>query len=335
MKKGRSSSRKKNLAIGVGIIAALAVAALGYLLLSGGGAKDYKFSDGSRMDGRTYAMLKSRCESNVIQHFVSVYNADTGKDFWDTEFSSGTPRQMLESEIKVGYGRGLAMFALGKEFDIIAYEDFKGFFEDLDRENVRREAAVEKGEVIYGPQHYTDFAYYDYTLSNLTRELPPLMEGKYLTADEAGMRDFYAENKDRYISEGRALVRLLTIVGDEDAGIGEPAPLEPEIEAALATGSDFDAIKERYADEVTLTDLELELKGNTITAARYPGVLEAALEMEINGISGPMDVGGLRGFVQCLEKTSGAQQSYEEAASFVRTDYLVQRFQDYLAELSG
>jgi hypothetical protein len=157
------------------VIAATAVViSLAAMVVSIGAAKangSVTLLDGSRMGQATYNLLRSENSAEIIRQFTLQYGADVGKDFWATPYDGVTPRQALENAMETECAQSLALFAWGKQYNLVSFDTFGGFFKDWQAENQRRTNA----SAVYGLQQFTAPEYYDYIVGSLKQQLPDLM----------------------------------------------------------------------------------------------------------------------------------------------------------------
>lgn len=109
-----------------------------------------------------------RHQNAVFSKYATEYE---GVDFWWSHLSDGRPVDVLFQQALdecVDYHLKLQ---LAQEAGIIEEASYKAFLNALQEENKQRQERTEAGEVIYGPEQYSETTYFAYYFLELVRRL--------------------------------------------------------------------------------------------------------------------------------------------------------------------
>jgi len=87
---------------------------------------------------------------------------------------------------------------LAQQNDIESYMNYTDFKGKLKAENIRRKAAHEKGEPIYGPVQYDERVYYWYVLGNMEEALRNKLGKTSLAPTQGDEEAYYADNQNQF-----------------------------------------------------------------------------------------------------------------------------------------
>jgi len=127
----------------------------------------------SRIDGAnvTVQEFKAALERHRSAVF-SRYSAEhQGEDFWTSDLSDGKPVDVLFRQALDECADYHVKLRLAVEAGIIKDAGYQGFLEALREENKKRKEKAAAGEVIYGPEQYTEATYFPYYFLELVRLL--------------------------------------------------------------------------------------------------------------------------------------------------------------------
>lgn len=301
------------------VLIALVLAAIVAAVVLARVGGEVRMGNGYTVQRSSYNLLRGRYEAEVLRYFYETYGAEDGPGFWTNDYAGETPQQIMDQKVMAQDARCRVLFALGQQHGLIDFGDMAGFHKALEQENQRRKTATAAGEPIYGPTTFTASDYLDYILSNLTLQLPSLMEGSELTVTEQGMQAFYQELFLHGVTVRLQLVEL-PLEGQEDAVAA--------IQGELAQGADFDSIMRRYNPGGEL--LNVEIKENSITHSRYPELYALAVQTQPGVTAGPYALSHGVVFFKCLDIIDAGMTPYQEALPKLREYVLQHELEQYI-----
>ena len=179
----------------------LVVAVLLFLFLPKGISDDttVAYVNGIPVSYGEYMLVAEEKRGETAAYFYENHHVDENVDFWSKEavFGGENPlevhkKAVLEAVTEIKLQQQLMM-----EYGIVSENDitYKGFFKLFEQENLRRRKITEQGDVIYGPEQYTESGYYNY-LHNI--RLQELREAMYA---ESGSKDISDKFTDALLVE--------------------------------------------------------------------------------------------------------------------------------------
>lgn len=134
--------------------------------------------------------------ASVIDEFKQTYDADYGKDFWNTRHDGATPSDVLKRrsleravalkiELKLAQSHGLLQGT--SEADLLA---------EMERENQRRSEAARAGQPLYGPLQLNESAFLDFYLSKIRIALQAKLSEEVMPVSDEELLRHYERIKD-------------------------------------------------------------------------------------------------------------------------------------------
>lgn len=150
--------------------------------------------DGTEVSYGEFSLLAESLRSEVVTYFYSTHNVNEGVDFWDkdTIFGGESPLEKLKNEVVDAVTEIKAEQQLMVEYGVIEKSDttYESFKQLLEQENARRADVIAKGGEVYGPEQYTESAYYEY-LRNI--RLQELREAIYAKSGSDNTEDRFSD----------------------------------------------------------------------------------------------------------------------------------------------
>jgi hypothetical protein len=109
-----------------------------------------------------YRMIMERKTSLVYSYFKSEKGLDDHLGYWSETSGPTGPLAKLREMIRDELVRIKVVQSLAREKGLIADASFATLQNDYTRENARRRAALDAGEVVYGPKQYRSVGIYYY-----------------------------------------------------------------------------------------------------------------------------------------------------------------------------
>jgi|GEM_PF-3495237 len=308
--------------------------------------------NGEPVDLREYQLILNRHRGEVYNDFYLNYGVADSADFWTTAYEGETPLDQLKqitlqdlTSIKVQQllaRQSHVTVALTPQGPFLAADpSYAVFLKNLGAENERRQAAIKKGEPIYGPTQFDEDTFYRYFFSKMVEQLQQqLSEGDWQPST-ATLEAFYADRKETdYRREDTFWYESLCWPYAKPAGeITEASKQEAqlkmeEIRARLPQGFTFKDIAQRYpvryADE-TLDDSTAD------SDVKYQPVLTGQVRsLPVGGLSQIFESD--EGDALCLVTVHGRQivgyQPFEEVRAQVQAQYIDEKYVTVIEQLT-
>lgn len=185
------------------------------------------------------------------------------------------------------------------------FASYKEFWDAWQVENARRMTALERGEIVYGPETLTQSVYYSYMHEADMRQLAKLMEA---SPTEAELHAAYEERTDLFTVMGSVNMRVILLPLEEDIGVID------KLKVALAAGEGYDAAVERlglgdktYPRSFTASDFRHP------DVTEFDGVADAIRDLAVGEFWEPIDNNGVGWIVLYCESRDGeGRETFEE-----------------------
>lgn len=230
------SSKASPLWAGLAGVAALAVIALGCVLLaasSGGGSVPGAAAsvapvspqsmttvvtvDGQGVPVRELELLLAQDRWAAFAYYQQHYGDSDQPGFWTTAYGGGTPADYLKKLAISDAVRATVQFSLAHKYGLIPDPGYAAFLRSLAAENASRAQALSQHQPIYGPEQYTETTYFTYVLSQTGISLQmALVDRGVISVTDRALQRYYNAHQDDY--------RQTTGSGT-DTGVMGPQPL--------------------------------------------------------------------------------------------------------------
>ncbi len=118
-----------------------------------------------------FLLVAARKKALVYDHFYKKYGVQPNRAFWNSSYGDETPFKLLKDMVVKDLVQIKIIQQLALNYGLVNDISYSSFLDRMKKENRRREVAVKRGEVIYGPIQYSREVYYDYVNSNLSIDL--------------------------------------------------------------------------------------------------------------------------------------------------------------------
>lgn len=308
--------------------------------------------NGEPVDVREYRLILNRHRSEVYNDFYLKYGASDSADFWTTAYEGQTPLDQLKQVTLQDLTAIKVQQLLAREYHVVvaltpqgpflpADPSYTVFLKNLSQENDRRQAALAKGEPIYGPTQFDEDTFHRYFFSKMVEQLQQqLSEGDWQPST-ATLEAFYADRKEiEYRREDTVQFKSLCWPyakpeGEITAASKEAAQLKmEEIRVRLPQGFTFKDIAQRYPVqylEETLDDstADLDLKYRPILTGQVRS-------LAVGGVSQIFESD--EGDALCLVTVHGRQiagyQPFDEVRGQVQAQYIDEKYAAVIEQLT-
>lgn len=325
--------RKSMLTIIISLIC-LCFGVVGYLIIKSNMANSpYVLSiNGVHVSKQEFEAAMRLERVGVIHEFQSKYGADYDQSFWDKSFNGVTP---MESLRKIALDRcitiKLQQIAAAK-LDIMDENNisYPRFLELWKKENERRQQAVAKGEIIYGPQSFGEEEFYQYTINNMGIRLKEELAKSELDLSSDAIITYYQEHKSSlykkppYIRTTKLVIMDTSKEKGKAKDIAEQAKLKAEHLHSLqlaANQREDTELSEQIFDETS------ERGDNRYAAA----LLEAAKQLKPGEISPVIQIEGGYALLQGMEYRDDGYYSLAEVEEDIMNRLTDEQYEEWLS----
>jgi len=137
-----------------------------------------------------YIRAMHRSRSSVVSSFLVRGRCQSEPDFWNIPTDGETPLEALRQAALDSLTETKVILALAREGGFIGDVSQEAILANLEDENIRRAEAVAAGQVIYGPQQFTEDVYLDLVIADIRAMLRVNAEETANFTEEELMENF-------------------------------------------------------------------------------------------------------------------------------------------------
>ena len=280
--------------------------------------------------------------AGVFQYVKTRYNLDYGKGFWDHDCGQTTPRAIILKQTTDRIVREKIEQILFVKLGLVKDINYVTFLRDLERLNIQRTAAINRGQVIYGPVNYTQLQYYGHWMANLQIQAKEKLSLERFVVTEQKLKAFYAEHKDEFFKKAATVtLEVVTIQAEQKSDSGKKTELldstAGEIFSQIEAGHDIKQIILGYVDR---KDVKVSCRRfDEVNDDRLSEVFADSDDFKKVKALAPCQGAVLstsestRHVAKCISKTPGNYLPYEGIKSIVKAKYIDQRYDQFINEM--
>ncbi len=348
----RKQPEKSNLSwiVAISVMVALAIAAI-TLLAPAEKPVSVMTLNGEPVDLREYRLILNRHRSEVYNDFNLKYGAADSVNFWTTAYAGQTPLDQLKqvtlqdlTSIKVQQllaRQYQVMIALTPQGPFLAADpSYAVFLKNLEAENERRQAAVKKGEPIYGPTQFDEDTFQRYLFSKMVEQLQQQLSAGDWKPSSATLEALYAERKETaYRKEDTVQFESFCWPyakpeGEVTAESKHEAQLKLEEISAQLSQSNFKEIAQRYP--VRYAQETLDDSTANVDFKYRPILTEQVRSLPVGGVSQIFE--NDEGDALCLVTVNGRQiagyRPFDEVRDQVQAQYIEEKYAALVEQLA-
>lgn len=289
--------------------------------------------------------------AGVAEHYMREYGTDYDGSFWQREMDGATPAEELYERALNDAVRMKVELQLAREHNLVEDVAYDALMREMERENARRAAAVERGEPIYGPARFEESAFIDFYRGKIKTWLKEALAETVLRPSEEQLLAFYESAlPELYPAEDRLLYDKLTVAyrhaGEDEAGLKREALAAAELirehleaggapaEAGSALPQPSGGIAAAYEGEHVLE----EANASRLFKSEHAlyAALRGASASELPAVLPVIDdaAAGRYVIVRVKEREAARQIGYEEVREQVRKVYLESAYEEYIGTVA-
>lgn len=200
-------------------------------------------------------------------------------------------------------------------------------------ENLRRQEAVKKGQIVYGPTQFGENEFFDYQFSNNVFKLKEVLYSKDISEDD--LRKLYERDRaEKYKLPDYIKVQKITIpFGSTEIEKEKAEQLIRQAKAKLDSGSDFESVAKLYNENGQVNDQIFDETTARRDVIQYSEVKAIAQKLEITQVSDVIEARSEFELIKCIDKKQDRYQSFDNARSKVQTDYIDKKYNALIDKL--
>ncbi|MHA6480988.1 hypothetical protein ACX1C1_03590 [Paenibacillus sp. strain BS8-2] len=279
--------------------------------------------------------------ASVIEAYLSESGAALDDGFWKRDVRGTTPMKSLRDQ---AFREALLMkieLQLARELGLVNDVSFASLLVEMEKENVRREAAVSKGEPIYGPASFDASSFIDFYRGKLAASVKEVWAERSLKLGEQELKTFYEGIKTSLMPmEGSLTYETIAVAyrhdGEESETLRAYALRVAEtIREQLAAGEHTVEDKQLPTGLSVIHSGELELNEETASRLyRSENALYEALRASTADQPVPSVVDDRAAGRYIVAHVTGLQPDeppvYEEVRDIVRKLYVEREYEEYV-----
>ncbi len=279
--------------------------------------------------------------SEVVEYFKTQYNIEPGKLFWKSEFKGEVPAERLKTVALNEYIRIKVHQILAKEKGLAKDISYSKFLEDLKKENERREIALKNKEVIYGPQQYTEDAYFSVVYSDMFFQLQNKVADQIHVSD-GEIEEYYEEAIKNNIYKETERIKIqkaaLPYEAGDDKSKEAARDKAEEIKGEFDKGEKFEILSEAYGKDPSIQIEFGEQISDDTTRREDFSPLNHEFTEKIRGLSAGQvsdvfETNHTYYVVKCIEKTDGAFYALDDVSGNITEVLKEQKYTGYIDDL--
>ncbi|MDQ6423639.1 peptidylprolyl isomerase [Paenibacillus sp. LHD-117] len=344
MKAKQPGNRRKNQMIFLGTT--VFVCLIAFAVIASVGIQDDQATvlviNGEEVSAEEYRKLLDENRAYTFSYFKKNYGVDHSSDFWESRYGNEKPIDVIRKKTFEDLVRLKVQQILAKQKGVVKDISYSRFLSILEEENSRRKEAVQKGQVIYGPEQYRERDYYRTTFDNLKYELKKkLLEEQPF--QETELKQYYTENLESLFKKQDSIqIRKIYIPHSSEGELSESdaqVKME-ELKQSIQSAGDFDQVCESLkTDDSEDTNLmfceeqeftEMTARSDTMRAGLLLG---QAQELEVGQVSEVFEENDVLYIIKCLEKEVGRKTGYEEAKGRIQLILMDLKYEEIVNQL--
>lgn len=288
--------------------------------------------NGEGVSAEEFRLFADANRAKVYDYFKRTYGINDGINFWETEAGGEKPEDKLKEltmerliDIKIQQ-------QWAKQEELIADEGYSSFLDRWHAENEARSKAIEKKQVIYGPQRFDEMGYYVYCFSNMVETLKRHLAETRYKPNELQIKQYYEEQQTRFAEKTAATVQILYISNQDKKG----KPLLEKAQRLLSNGTPFEEVVSGLAAPPAQVQFGEQRIGGKSDDPEMNAVLEDVISYLGTGQRSEFfEYGNGWVAVKCLDKREGHVRPLEEVRENIAFDYSNALYEAELAQRRG
>ncbi|WP_211746220.1 peptidyl-prolyl cis-trans isomerase [Paenibacillus sp. Marseille-Q4541] len=275
------------------------------------------------------ALLAERI--GVISYFQTTYGAEYDNRFWNTLYGGEKPIEILRRKALDACVRNKVQQMEAIKYGILDEQgaSYTTFLHRLTDENNRREEAVKRNEVIYGPTQYEEQDFYSYLLSNVANKLKEQLVSGELALTTEELETFYDRKKDQMFMKSPYIKMKKVLVPLQSGGNSSIQLAEKIRKNAIELKSLKQAVN-KWDKDLQVTEQVFDDKSKRDDNKYFPEILEAVNVLKSGEVSEVIPVPEGNVVIEIVERRDYGYVSYSEVKDQVRSMLIDEKYASWL-----
>lgn len=316
-----------------GLIVVSGILLAGYMLARDSHEEVAKVG-GNAITDQEIAFQMDRLKSAVQNEFQVKFQVTLGKGDWTQPVGDLIPLHVLQERALEQAMRDKSVFILAQAQGLLDSPDFDSLTASMETENREREAAIRRGEVVYGLTRFTLEPYYAHRLASLETELKQMLSQHPedpLYLERGDVESYYEEHASEWAANATNYEVTQLIVPVPQEGKKGAASALAEL---IAEQAGLEGIASRFEEASIRTETLTEESGSYANSPAHQVVLQLR-DMKPGELTAPVEIG--EGFtVYRLDEVKVDEQKALQRYEYqIKQQLLEERFEAYVEQYRG
>lgn len=302
--------------------------------------------DGEKISVKEFNQRVNSDRSDIYSYFKSKYSVDDSTKFWTANYNGEVPAEKVKRAALEECKKIKAQQILAKKKGIVSDITYDKFLKDMKAENARRNTAVSRGQIIYGPINYDENTYFTDSFSKMVISLKEkLVEDGDIKFNDNDLKEYYNSIKDKLytVNESVTIERVFISYISDKGVVDEVKKKETYskikgIQKKLINGSSFETFAKIYnpdedfqksfgAQEFNDSTQKNESQGDYILRQKAMNLQEGEVSPEI------IDADNCYNLIKCIKRTDKKYKTFDEVKDNVRMKYIDKKYDELIEKL--
>ncbi|KRE36567.1 peptidyl-prolyl cis-trans isomerase [Paenibacillus sp. Soil724D2] len=336
---------KKRLLWGVLLLLVVAFTGAGItkVALKPGHEQPVAFIDQEPISQKEFAFFLDQQRASVYDYFKQKYGAGDSPSFWSDSFGGEVPMNKAKQQAMDQLVKAKVQQIEAKKYGILDDTSYDAFLSRLKQENERRNAALAKGQIIYGPTQYTEQMYYGYVLSNMAIQLKKALAEKSWQITDSDLQNYYDQIKNT-VFRNPAPVRLQKLglffsdgkgnidEGKKTAALSRLEQVVRELKSGKTLNEEIALLKNVASFRIDADEQTFDGTFKRADYQRYGTIIQTADKLDSGQTSDIFEFDGAYYLIKLLEREDRGIKDFESVKNDVREEYLDSKYEDTVSE---
>ena len=300
--------------------------------------------NGESISVKEFRQMIDKGKASIYKYFKDKFGVDGSGNFWNSSYGGESPVDRVKKEAMDEGARIKVQQILARQKGAVDDISYSAFLKKLDKENKRREEAVKKREVIFGPVHYNPQDYFDYLFSNMLISLKEKLAGTEIKFTKDGLKNYYESVKENLYKKENTIIiqKIFLSCVDKEGNISKSKREENSIKierakARMDKGEKFETLAMEYnedeKDKKTYGEQTFDRTTMRYDFMNYPKLKEEAQKLAVGQVSEIIEDNNAFYIIKCIEKGNAEYESFDKVKDNVELKYIDMKYEEMVNKL--
>lgn len=275
-----------------------------------------------------FAFKLGQNRSDIFNYFANKYQAQADSAFWRKSFHGEVPLVMLKKQTIEECAKIKIQEILAKRYGVIQDISWDAFIKEFTLENLRRQNAVKKHRVIYGPLQYNTATYFSYRFDNLVRKLKEALLKKELHVSGEELRAYFETLREGYSHSSKATIHRIFIPYRRP---NARAMIDVIYERLTKHMDDFDSLATAWNAKRDILEQRFSGRNYAYCEKKSPELVAQIRKTDQGRVSDVFESDGGFNIIKCMEK--GCKPDFERIQGLLKLQMLDKKYARYIDSL--